>query len=54
MMTSAKALVVASQSPQIIREFCNVAIWLERGRVRLFGDVEQVLREYTAPASASP
>lgn len=54
MMTSAKALVVASQSPQIIREFCNVAIWLERGRVRLFGDVEQVLREYTAPSAASP
>ena len=54
MMASAKALVVASQSPQIIREFCNVAIWLEQGRVRLFGDVEQVLREYASPAPASP
>ena len=53
MMTSANTLVVASQSPEIIREFCGEAIWLERGQVRALGGVDEVLREYTAQA-ASP
>ena len=53
MMTSANTLVVASQSPEIIREFCGEAIWLERGQVRALGSVDEVLREYTTQA-ASP
>ena len=50
MMTSANTLIVVSQSPEIIREFCNEAIWLERGQVRMVGDVEEVLRGYVAEA----
>ena len=46
MMTSANTLVVVSQSPEIIREFCTEAIWLDRGQVRATGDVEEVLRKY--------
>ena len=53
MMTSANTLVVVSQSPEIIREFCGEAIWLERGQVRALGGVDEVLREYTTQA-ASP
>ena len=46
MMTSANTLVVVSQSPEIIREFCTEAIWLERGQVRATGEVDDVLRKY--------
>ena len=45
-MSSANTLVVASQSEQVIREFCDRAILLERGRVRMSGDVEEVLAEH--------
>ena len=45
-MGSANTLVVASQSEQVIREFCDRAILLERGRVRMSGDVEEVLAEH--------
>ena len=48
MMTSANTLVVVSQSPEIIREFCTEAIWLDRGQVRATGGVDEVLREYAA------
>ena len=48
MMTSTNTLVLVSQSPEIIREFCTEAIWLERGQVRATGDVDEVLREYAA------
>ena len=53
MMTSANTLVVVSQSPEIIREFCTEAIWLDRGQVRATGDVDEVLRKY-AEEIASP
>ena len=48
MMTSANTLVVVSQSPEIIREFCTEAIWLDRGQVRATGGVDEVLSEYVA------
>ena len=50
MMTSANTLIVVSQSPEIIREFCTEAIWLDRGQVRATGDVEEVLRGFVAEA----
>ena len=48
MLTSANTLVVVSQSPEIIREFCTEAIWLDRGQVRAVGGVNEVLGEYAA------
>lgn len=48
MMTSANTLVVVSQSPEIIREFCTEAIWLEHGQIKAQGEVEEVLHEYAA------
>ena len=53
MMDSANTLVVVSQSPEIIREFCNEAIWLERGQVKAQGCVNEVLQDYAAE-SAGP
>lgn len=45
-MGSANTLVLASQSEEVLREFCDRAILLERGRVRMTGGVDEVLEEY--------
>ena len=45
-MGSASTLVIASQSEEVIRGFCDRAILLERGRVRMTGGVDEVLEEY--------
>ncbi len=41
-------IVLASHSDAFIREFCNKALLLERGRTRAFGPVDDVLSEYAA------
>ena len=40
-------LVLASHSSEICREWCNKAVWMERGEVKLHGDIESVLDSYT-------
>jgi ABC-2 type transport system ATP-binding protein/lipopolysaccharide transport system ATP-binding protein len=39
-------LVLASHSSEICREWCNKAVWMERGEVKLHGDIESVLNSY--------
>jgi ABC-2 type transport system ATP-binding protein len=39
-------LVFASHSDEFLRELCDTAIWMEHGRVRQVGDLEEVLRAY--------
>ena len=39
-------LVFASHSEEFLRELCDTAIWMEQGRVRMQGDLEEVLRAY--------
>jgi len=39
-------LVLASHSTEICRRWCNKAVWMERGEVRLHGDIESVLDSY--------
>jgi ABC-2 type transport system ATP-binding protein/lipopolysaccharide transport system ATP-binding protein len=39
-------LVLASHSSDICREWCNKAVWMERGEVKLQGDIESVLDSY--------
>jgi len=41
-----KALLFVSHSTQAIRQFCDRAIWLENGSIRLEGDVDYVLKQY--------
>lgn len=41
-----KILVLASHSLDILRKWCNRVIWLESGRVVMFGDPETVLERY--------
>ena len=39
-------LVFASHSDEFLRELCDTAIWMEHGRIRQHGDIEDVLRAY--------
>lgn len=45
-MRSAKTMVLASQSPGLMKEFCNKIIWLEHGRLFQCGDAEEILDIY--------
>jgi ABC-type polysaccharide/polyol phosphate transport system ATPase subunit len=44
----AQIVVLAMHSNEEIRRTCNKALWLERGGVRAFGPVNDVLAEYEA------
>jgi ABC-2 type transport system ATP-binding protein len=39
-------LVFASHSDEFLRELCDTAIWMEHGRVRQQGELEDVLSAY--------
>ena len=39
-------LVFASHSDEFLRELCDTGIWMEHGRIRQQGDLEDVLRAY--------
>src|SRR3954449_8762657 len=41
-------LVFASHSDEFLRELCDTGIWMEHGRIRQHGDLEDVLRAYKA------
>lgn len=45
-VTGSKILVLASHSDLIVREWCNKALFLERGQIRMFGPVDEVLTAY--------
>ncbi len=44
-------LIIASHDLPIVRQLCSRAIWLERGQVKMAGDVNQVLEAYEAETS---
>ena len=44
----AEIVVLAMHSNSEIRKVCNKALWMERGRVRAFGPVEEVVSQYEA------
>ena len=45
-----RILVLASHSQPIIRNFCNTVLWLDHGKVRMFGLVDEVLPAYERAA----
>ena len=49
-----KAIVLVTHSAQMIRRVCNRAIWLDEGRVRAQGDVEDVIAAYQASPVSAP
>ena len=42
----AEILVLASHSTDVIRDFCNKALWMHQGRMIMMDDVEKVLHAY--------
>jgi ABC-type polysaccharide/polyol phosphate transport system ATPase subunit len=39
-------LVVASHSDDLLRQWCTTGIWMEHGRMRMHGEIEDVLAAY--------
>jgi ABC-type polysaccharide/polyol phosphate transport system ATPase subunit len=42
----AEILVLASHSAQVVKDFCNKALWLHHGKMIMIGDVNEVLDAY--------
>jgi ABC-type polysaccharide/polyol phosphate transport system ATPase subunit len=42
----ASVLVLASHDIEVCRRWCNKALWLDRGAVRQFGDIDAVIEAY--------
>lgn len=42
----ARIVVVASHSNDVVREMCNKALWMEKGRLVRFGPVDEVVEAY--------
>ena len=51
--TEGRTMVFASHDLELMREMCSRAIWLEHGRIRLQGEVSDVLNAYQATAHAN-
>src|SRR3954469_13094397 len=45
-------LVLASHSTEICRRWCNKAVWMERGEVRMAADIDAVLDSYSSAVVA--
>ncbi len=46
LLGSGATIIFVSHSPQLVRDICKRAIWLERGCVRMDGPVDQVVEQY--------
>lgn len=46
LLSQANILIIASHDPNILRSFCNRVAWLEHGRIREIGGVEEVMVNY--------
>lgn len=46
-MTQGKILVFSSHSPDLVSDFCERTIWLEKGKLRMDGKTDQVLKAYS-------
>lgn len=46
LLDSSKILIFASHSVQLLRKFCNKAIFIDQGRVIKSGDFNEVLKQY--------
>jgi ABC-type polysaccharide/polyol phosphate transport system ATPase subunit len=54
MIERSHALVVASHSAELMRLFCNRAIWLHRGEIQMDGPLEEVWLAYYDSTKPAP
>jgi len=50
LLSKGKTTVLSSHSMELIRLFCDRALWLENGRIRMDGEVEEVIAAYESNA----
>jgi ABC-type polysaccharide/polyol phosphate transport system ATPase subunit len=43
-------MVLSTHDHQIIKEFCNKALWLEKGHIKFFGDIDEVFAQEKTPS----
>lgn len=46
LMSGGTTVILVSHSIEQIEEMCNVVVWLDKGRVKMFGDTETVCNAY--------
>jgi len=46
-MESARAMFLVSHALGSVRELCNRAIWLDKGRLMMEGEPDEVIKAYT-------
>jgi lipopolysaccharide transport system ATP-binding protein len=49
MVQGAEILVLSSHSPNIILQWCNRVIWMDKGRVKMDSTPQEVLSAYLSP-----
>jgi ABC-type polysaccharide/polyol phosphate transport system ATPase subunit len=49
-VNDASVLVLASHDVEICRRWCNKALWLDRGAIRQFGEIGEVIEAYRTTA----
>jgi ABC-2 type transport system ATP-binding protein len=47
-------LVFAAHSNEFLARMCKMAIWIERGQIRMSGGIEEVIRAYESDQAAHP
>jgi ABC-type polysaccharide/polyol phosphate transport system ATPase subunit len=40
-------MVLSTHDHKIMKEFCNKAVWLDQGEIKLFGEINEVLETYS-------
>jgi ABC-2 type transport system ATP-binding protein/lipopolysaccharide transport system ATP-binding protein len=53
-VSQASILVLASHSAEICRHWCNKAVWIEKGRVKAVGAVEEIQNAYSGIPTKQP
>jgi ABC-type polysaccharide/polyol phosphate transport system ATPase subunit len=44
--SSDKTVIMTSHDNRLLRKYCNRAIWLDEGRISMFGEAKRVINEY--------
>jgi ABC-type polysaccharide/polyol phosphate transport system ATPase subunit len=48
LLDKARIMVLASHHESILRQFCNLVLWLDKGQVKMIGPTHEVMVAYTA------
>jgi ABC-type polysaccharide/polyol phosphate transport system ATPase subunit len=53
-LARASIVVMTTHSMQLVRSHCNKAIWLDQGKLKMFGPIDEVLKAYMAKPTPVP